>query len=74
MSDELLLKNLLKQGESEQLEFLESVRKDSIARNLCAFLNGDGGRILVGVSDNGMPVGLEDAKQYIEELKIYLLE
>ena len=74
MSDELLLKNLIKQGENEQLEFLESVRKDSIARNLCAFLNGDGGRILVGVSDNGMPVGLEDAKQYIEELKIYLLE
>ncbi len=74
MSDELLLKNLIKQGENEQLEFLESVRKDSIARNLCAFLNGDGGRILVGISDNGMPVGLEDAKQYIEELKIYLLE
>ena len=74
MSDELLLKSLIKQGENEQLEFLESVRKDSIARNLCAFLNGDGGRILVGISDNGMPVGLEDAKQYIEELKIYLLE
>lgn len=52
MSDELLLKNLIKQGENEQLEFLESVRKDSIARNLCAFLNGDGGRILVGISDN----------------------
>lgn len=74
MNDELLLKNLLKQGESEQLEFLEAVRKDSIARNLCAFLNGDGGRVLVGVSDDGMPVGLADAKKYIEELKIFLLE
>jgi ATP-dependent DNA helicase RecG len=74
MSDEILLKNLLKQTESEQLEFLESVSKEAIAINLCAFLNGDGGRIIVGISDNGMPIGIENAKKYIEELKIFLLE
>lgn len=74
MIDELLLKNLLKQGENEQLEFIESVRKEAIARNLCALLNGDGGRVLVGVSENGMPIGIENPKQYVEELKIFLLE
>jgi ATP-dependent DNA helicase RecG len=74
MSDETLLKNLLKQGESEQLEFLESVRKEAIARNLCAFLNGDGGRVVIGVSDEGMPIGIENPKHYIDELKIFLLE
>ena len=74
MSDELLLRTLLKQGESEQLEFLESVRKGAIARNLCAFLNGDGGRVVIGVSDEGTPIGIENPSQYVEELKLFLVE
>lgn len=73
MSDEQLLKSLLKQGESEQLEFLEVVRKDTIARNLCALLNGDGGRVVVGVSDDGKAIGIEDAKLHKDEMQIYLL-
>ena len=73
MKDEQLLINLLKQGESSQLEFMEVVRKDSIARHLCAFLNADGGRIVVGVTDEGETIGLSDSQMHKTELQSYLL-
>lgn len=34
MKNEQLIKNLIKQGESEQLEFKEVVRKEEIAKTL----------------------------------------
>lgn len=73
MSEEQLLKDLIKQGESEQLEFMEVIRKDSIARNLCAFLNADGGRVIIGITDNGKAIGLSDAQRHKMELQFYLL-
>ena len=53
MNNEQQLKDLIKQGESEQLEFKLAVRKEDIAKTLCSLLNTKGGRIIIGVSDNG---------------------
>ena len=44
------LKNLIEQGEGYNLEFKESY-SSSIAREICAFANAQGGKILLGVSD-----------------------
>lgn len=73
MNEQQLIKSLIKEGESDQLEFKEIVRKDEIARILCSFLNGNGGRVLVGVKDNGETVGIEDAEKYRVELEDYLV-
>ena len=73
MKDEQLIEDLINEGESEQLEFKEVVRKESIAKVLCSFLNNKGGRILVGVSDKGKVLGLPNAAKHLEQLKIYLL-
>jgi ATP-dependent DNA helicase RecG len=73
MKEEQLIKDLITQGESDQLEFKESVRKDEIAKVLCSFLNGKGGRVLIGVTDAGKLVEVSNAKKSIEELKIFLL-
>lgn len=43
---------LIEEGEGYQLEFKESVNSD-LAKELTAFANASGGRILIGVSDNG---------------------
>ena len=72
MKDEQLIKNLIKQGESDQLEFKESVRKEDIAKVLCAFLNAEGGTILIGVQDGGKVIGINDADKQESELKNYL--
>lgn len=54
------LKSLISQGEHQQLDFkfrIDDSRK--IARTLCAFANTDGGRLLIGVKDNGKIAGVD---------------
>ena len=61
------IKELVKIGEGYQLEFKEKATS-SIRESICAFSNCDGGRILVGVCDNGEIRGLKDIKE--NDLKI----
>ena len=45
---------LIEQGEHQQLDFkFEVSDSKKIARTLSAFANTDGGRLLIGVKDNG---------------------
>jgi len=52
------LEVILSEGESYTIEFKESADK-SIAAEVCAFANASGGRIFIGVSDNGKVVGTD---------------
>lgn len=66
-----LTENLIKAGESEQVEFKEgacfspmSGKKDShmingIARTVAAFMNSKGGRIFIGICDDSSIVGVQ---------------
>jgi len=48
------IKNLIEEGEHQQLDFKYEISDSKkIARSLVAFANTDGGRLLVGVKDNG---------------------
>jgi hypothetical protein len=63
--------DLIKKGESEQLEFKSTLRTNlhtkqpdkkiehAILKNIAAFLNTEGGTLLVGVSDDGTISGIE---------------
>ncbi len=54
------LKSLIAQGEHQQLDFkfrIDDSKK--IARTLCAFANSKGGRLLIGVKDNGKITGVD---------------
>ena len=52
------IKVLANEGESQRLEFKKSTANlKDIFQTICAFLNGDGGVILIGVEDNGNLVG-----------------
>lgn len=54
------LKALIAQGEHQQLDFkfrIDDSKK--IARTLCAFANAEGGRLLIGVKDNGKIAGVD---------------
>lgn len=62
----------MKQGEGEQLEFKQVVRKDAIGKSICAFLNHEGGQLLIGVSDDKKVVGIADAEKWEQELTDYL--
>ncbi len=59
------LKNLIATGESSFLEFKHRVASpEKIAKEMVAFANTNGGRILIGVEDNGEICGIES---YYEE-------
>lgn len=57
--DEEGLLSLVKKGEDSKLQFKEKISSpDSLAAEICAFSNSDGGIILIGVSDDGKVTGL----------------
>lgn len=56
---------LIAQGEHQQLDFkFEISDSRKIARTLVAFANTDGGRLLVGVKDNGAIAGVRSEEEY----------
>ena len=56
-------------GESEGLEFKKSTaEKDRACRTLCAFANGQSGRLLFGVTPSGKVVGQSVSDHTLEEL------
>ena len=58
-------KRLVRAGESSRVEFKSrDFHNDSLAKEIVAFANMKGGRIYIGVRDNGE---LEDIEQKIEE-------
>jgi hypothetical protein len=59
------LANLIRQGEHEQLDFKFAINDSKkIARSIAAFANTAGGRLLVGVKDNGNIVGVSTDEEY----------
>ena len=53
--------------ESQTVEFKESWR-DSHLKIICAFANTDGGKLVVGVRDDGKIVGVKDSKKLLKTL------
>ncbi len=54
-------------AENQNLEFKESWR-DEYLKWICGFANANGGKIYLGVADNGEIKGLENTKKLLEEL------
>ena len=62
---------LIEQGEHQQLDFkFEVSDSKKIARTLSAFANTDGGRLLIGVKDNGAISGVRSEEEYYPTLFI----
>jgi len=59
------IRNLIEQGEHRQLDFKFEINDaKKIARTLVAFANTDGGRLLIGVKDNGKISGIKSEEEY----------
>jgi len=59
------INDLIAKGEHQQLDFkfeINDARK--IARTLSAFANTDGGKLLIGVKDNGRIAGVRSEEEY----------
>lgn len=65
-----MLKQLISQGEGECLDFKQTVPSaQKIAKTLSAFANTKGGRLLVGIKDNGSPAKIQpEEEKYVLEM------
>jgi predicted HTH transcriptional regulator len=62
---ESYLRKLIAEGENQKLDFKYCVSDSrKIARTLTAFANSDGGRLLIGVRDNGSIAGIKSDEEY----------
>lgn len=60
------LKDALRQGESERVEFRRSFGDETL-RSLCAFANAKGGEVWIGVEDDGTVVGTSVGKESLRD-------
>ena len=67
-----LLQSLLSQPESDILEFTVQAEPILIARTVVAFLNTQGGTIVVGASEQNGWIGIENAEHIREEIDQFL--
>jgi len=71
---EAYLKRLISDGENQRLDFKYCVSDSrKIARTLAAFANTDGGKLLIGIRDNGSIAGVRsDEEIYMVETASHL--
>ena len=72
MNNEELIESLIRQGKSDQLEFLQVVNKETIGKTIGSFLNNEGGQLLVGIGEKKEVLGVENAERLQLELMEYL--
>ena len=59
------IQKLIEEGEHQQLDFKFAVNDSrKIARSLSAFANTEGGRLLIGVKDNGKIAGIRSNEEF----------
>ncbi len=59
--------------ESEKLE-LKVQYTTEIKKEIVAFLNSDGGTLIIGIDDNGKVIGVDNAKDIIERISLMIHE
>lgn len=54
-------------SESQNIEWKESWR-DEYLKQICGFANAQGGKIYIGMNDDGKGVGVEESKKLLEDI------
>ena len=66
------VQHLLNEPETSRREAMATLDVDRLGRTMCAFLNGSGGVVLIGVEDDGFVVGVDDAAAVMEAARAEL--
>ena len=74
MTDVEYIQSLLKEKESSQIAFFDAFDNERIAETVCAFLNTQGGRILVGVSPSKEVLFGGDIQPQFQQLRRFIYD
>ena len=73
MNDEIM--KLIREGENEKVELCGArTHSNTLARSICGMLNQQGGTIIVGVTDDGRIVGVDDADHDVDALHAFMAD
>jgi ATP-dependent DNA helicase RecG len=68
------IKTILKEKEGEQMAIFSEFNFEKIGETVCAFLNTDGGRILIGLDKHSHLIHYADLDDQFDELRKYIYE
>lgn len=74
MNEAQLIKDILKQEKSDQLEFTRAIHLDTIGKIVCGFLNNNGGQLIIGVGKDKALIGINDAQDNAAVVEKFLLD
>ncbi|MDZ4668557.1 MAG: putative DNA binding domain-containing protein [bacterium] len=74
MENSFIIDNLLEQQQGNRLEFKATVNREAIAKTIAAFINTQGGDLVIGVEDNKKIVGIENAEKICAAIQKMLVE
>lgn len=74
MDNSFIIDNLLQQQEGTRLEYMAKPTTEAIAKTITAFINTQGGDLLIGVEDNKKVVGIENAEKSKVVIQRILIE
>jgi len=74
MTDSEYIQSLLKEKESGQIAFFDAFDNQRIAETVCAFLNTQSGRILIGVSRQKEILFTKDIQLQFQELRKFIYD
>jgi len=74
MDNSFIIHNLLQQNEGVRLEFKAKPGKDAVAKTITAFVNTDGGDLIIGINDDKSVVGVANAEKVCEDIQKILVE
>ncbi len=57
----------MRKVENQNKEF-KQVWNDNCLKTICAFANTGGGKLYIGIDDEGKPVGVKDAARYLDDI------
>lgn len=61
-------------AKSEEHEYFPTLDMEEVTRTVCSFLNGQGGRVIVGADSTGKSTGLADVAAHQSQLETHLRE
>jgi len=74
MDNSFIIDNLLLQQEGTRLEYMAKPTKEAIAKTITAFINTQGGDLIIGIEDDKKVVGIENADKFKNSIQRLLIE
>lgn len=74
MDNSFIIDNLLQQQEGARLEFKATVNKEAIAKTITAFINTQGGDLVIGIDDKKKIYHIENAEKTKDSLQFFLID